>query len=241
MEHERPPHSPRQPEQPSPFEPIPLSPEQTRHLSIMRSIAQAVTAQHGDRFILKGGTALLLGHNLPRFSTDLDFDGRSPHTDLTAAIQTGTENAELSLGLLQTSKDTPTVRRHVLHYREDRRRPLKIEVSYRNADRIDATDIITLDGICTYRLDRLATLKIRALTNRTKARDIFDTSFLLHHYPEAISDTDLLIIDQLIANLGPDHLEAILNDDDILTSFDTSHIILSLLENTQQLRHARGV
>ena len=40
----------------------------------MRAIAQELTSRTGDAFVLKGGTALLLAYDLPRFSIDLDFD-----------------------------------------------------------------------------------------------------------------------------------------------------------------------
>ena len=41
---------------------------------LMRAIAQELTSRTGDAFVLKGGTALLLAYDLPRFSIDLDFD-----------------------------------------------------------------------------------------------------------------------------------------------------------------------
>jgi len=40
-----------------PFEAQPLSPEQQRHVDLMRHIAQEVTARTGDNFVLKGGPA----------------------------------------------------------------------------------------------------------------------------------------------------------------------------------------
>lgn len=72
------------------------------------------------------------------------------------------------------------------------KRPLKVEFSYRQGRQIDEDDVVTVDGIRTYRLDKLTGLKIDALVNRVGARDIFDASFLLHRYPDQISDTDLL-------------------------------------------------
>ena len=141
---------------------------------------------------------MLLAYDLPRFSIDLDFDGRSPSIDLTESIQAGTAAAQLPVHSLRDAKHTRTVHRQMLHYRDDVMRPLKIEVSYRQAQQIDEDDVTTINGIRTYRLEKLASLKIDALVNRTKARDIFDTSFLPHRYPEAISDDDLTRIDQLI-------------------------------------------
>lgn len=45
-----------------PFEAQPLSPEQQRHVDLIRHIAQEVTARIGDNFVLKGGAALLLAY-----------------------------------------------------------------------------------------------------------------------------------------------------------------------------------
>lgn len=67
----------------------------------------------------------------------------------------------------------------MVHYRDDAMKPLKVEVSYRQADQIDEADVTVIDGIRTYTIDKLAFLKIDALVGRTKARDIFDTSYLL--------------------------------------------------------------
>jgi domain of unknown function (DUF1814) len=63
---------------PYPFKLGPFSPEQQRHVDLMRQVAQEVTSRTRGNFVLKGGTALLLVYNLPRFSVDLDFDGRRP-------------------------------------------------------------------------------------------------------------------------------------------------------------------
>ena len=45
---------------PGPFERHPFTPEQARHVALMRAIAQELTSRTGDAFVLKGGTALLL-------------------------------------------------------------------------------------------------------------------------------------------------------------------------------------
>ena len=129
----------------------------------------------------------------------------------------------------------------MVHYRDDAMRPLKVEVSYRQADQIDEADVTVIDGIRTYTIDKLASLKIDALVNRTKARDIFDTSYLLAKYPEAITDTDLQRIDQLIDLIGLNDLEAIMLDDDILKHFDLTDIAVRLVDNTLEMRQQRGL
>lgn len=127
-----------------------------------------------------------------RYSTDLDFDGRRTSIDLTRPIRAGTAAASLEVEALTTKKNTDTTRRHMLHYSQQAGTPLKIEVSYRQANRIREEDITTVDGICVYRINKLATLKIDALVNRVGARDIFDAGFLLHRYPDHIRNHDLL-------------------------------------------------
>ena len=49
--------------------------------------------------------------------------------------------------------------------------------AYRQADQIEEADVTVIDGIRTYTIDKLASLKIDALVNRIRARDIFDTSY----------------------------------------------------------------
>lgn len=89
-----------------PFEAQSLSPEQQRHVDLMRHIAQEVTARTGDNFVLKGGTALLLAYGLPRFSTDLDFDGRCTSVNLTTSLRAGVEASEMPIRNLRTAKNT---------------------------------------------------------------------------------------------------------------------------------------
>ena len=50
--------------------------EELIHQEIMREIAQELSAS--TPMVLKGGTALLLGHGLSRHSTDLDYDSAKP-------------------------------------------------------------------------------------------------------------------------------------------------------------------
>lgn len=53
---------------PGPFEHHPFTPEQARHVALMRAIAQELTSRTGDAFVLKGSAALLLPKYTLRFS-----------------------------------------------------------------------------------------------------------------------------------------------------------------------------
>lgn len=83
---------------------------QKKHIILMKEIAQAVTrADTNKEFVLKGGTGLLLAYELPRFSTDLDFDGKNPSFDISSAIREGAERAGIPIESLKKTKNTETM------------------------------------------------------------------------------------------------------------------------------------
>ena len=223
----------------APFEAIRFTPEQQRHVQLMRGIARSITASTRDNFVLKGGTALLLAYGLPRYSEDLDFDGKRSSVDLTAGIHAGAQQVGVTVDQLTTKKNTATTRRHMLHHGGDTAAPLKIEVSYRQSEDIDEADVTTVDGIRVYKLEKLAELKVAAMVNRTAARDIFDVAFLLDRYPAAISDASLREVEGLIDRLGLDDLEAIMRHDRILQSHDLAHVAVALVDGVAALRSQR--
>ena len=221
-----------------------LSPERQHHVALMRQIAQAITANTGDDFVLKGGTALLLGYGLPRFSSDLDFDRRRASIDLTRSIERGMQTAAITAQSLTTRKDTPTTKRYVLHYTGAAGIPpqrLKIEASFRQADAINEDEVAVVNGIRMYTIERLAPLKIEAFLDRTLGRDVFDTAFLLARYANAIPDEHLVSIDAMLAEFGEDGLLELITDDEILQAHDLDRITLELVETVRRLRAERGI
>ena len=221
-----------------------LSPERQHHVALMRRIAQAVTAGTGDNFVLKGGTALLLGYGLPRFSFDLDFDGRRTTTDLTRSIESGVQAAAVAPQAVIIRKDTPTTKRYLLHYTGSSTaapQRLKIEASFRRANDISEDEVAVINGIRMYTIERLAPLKIDAFLDRTLGRDVFDTAFLLARYPCAIPDEQVVSIDATLAELGEDGLLELMADDEILQAHDLDRVTLEMVDAVRRLRTARGV
>jgi predicted nucleotidyltransferase component of viral defense system len=156
-----------------------LTPQQDKHGQIM----QAITGHLRDTpMVLKGGTALLLAYNLDRFSEDLDFDC-DKKIRLEARIKDALKNlAEIKS--LDVLKDTGFVTRYRLVYGTnlgDER--LKIETSHRN--KIDPDDVCLVNGIKTYKVEKLIGFKLLAAKERTVARDLYDIHFLVHQYPKA--------------------------------------------------------
>lgn len=126
----------------------------------------------------KGGTALYLFHDLPRFSTDLDFDLSSECKDKNKILEKIKFIAS-KFGTLQES----TIKRNtillILSY-EKYHRLIKIEISTRNLE-TEAHEIKNIFGtdIKVLQLDLICTSKLIALSERTKARDLFDAYFIL--------------------------------------------------------------
>ena len=93
------------------------------HLEIMKDFVQFINNK-SSKFILKGGTSLMLYYNLDRFSEDLDFDS----TDTKFFVYVNEFVRQYSkkyVGLTyRNAKDTDTVKRALIHYGNIK--PLKV-------------------------------------------------------------------------------------------------------------------
>ena len=126
----------------------------------------------------KGGTALYLFHDLPRFSTDLDFDLNSDCKDKKKIL----EKIKFIASKFGTLRENIIKRNTILlilSY-EKHQRLIKIEISTRDlgAEAHEIKNIFGID-IKLLQLDLICAGKLFALTERTKARDLFDAYFIL--------------------------------------------------------------
>lgn len=143
-----------------------------------------------DEVFFKGGTALRLIYNSPRFSEDLDFDSPLPDVKrIESAIVSALAEAQKdgTKTELDEAKETSggylsTMRFSALGYTI----PIRIEISFRERKREGSPAIIASDIFPEYTLmqlneEQLADGKIRALLDRKKPRDFYDFYFLLRH------------------------------------------------------------
>lgn len=201
---------------------------QKTRVEFMRRIAQTITETTKEAFVLKGGTALLLAYGLPRYSTDLDYDGKDQSIDLVKHLQTGADKAGVQIESLKLRKDTETVKRYMLHYKGSENSPLKIEISYRQSDVIEEKDVVVTDGIRVYTIEKLAMLKAEAFLNRMKARDVFDVAFILKHHPSTIQGDLLLRVAARVEDLSLELLSASIREERILRGFDPDIVVLEM-------------
>lgn len=211
-------------------------------IQFMRAIAQEASQAAKDALILKGGTALLLAYKSNRFSEDMDFDAKRP-VDLSRSIELAAAKCKIKLQSIILKKDTATTRRYMIHYGAERSEgsyPLKIECSFRQAAAIEDNQVVTIDGMRVYKLEKLAEQKINAFVSRETARDIYDVYFLLKHYPEAISAAMVEQLQQNIQTRGIDALLRLYEDnaaaDHVLESISAEEIVLNLEQYVCDLR-----
>lgn len=200
------------------------------HVDVMRAIAQDL---HDLPMVLKGGTALLLCYGLDRFSEDLDFDAPKKFgitTRIERVVCRFTPEFDI-----KTVKDTATVQRLKLHYRVNAvDRLLKIETSLRPS--AAPGDAWVKDGIHTYKINAIIDQKIAALLGRTKARDLYDVTFLARQYRGHFSTQAIENLTRLVADI--DALEArfhmAFEDDSILRIEQLAALLLQLSDSISQ-------
>lgn len=155
------------------------------HAHFMRAITRGVS---DTPLVLKGGTALMFGYGLDRFSEDLDFD--APHKlNLEGRIQRNVPHGT-SIIDISAIKDTETMTRYRVNYASEiGQGKLKIEVSYRTP--VSENDVRIVDGMRLLSLEKLVDHKLAAAHDgnnpRTAIRDLYDLDFIVRNYGEIIS------------------------------------------------------
>lgn len=166
---------------------------QTTELNVRREYCQHLFLSHfyqklTDQVYFKGGTALRMIYNSPRFSEDLDFS--SSLTDIhaleDAVVGALAEIARENVGVdIAEAKTTSGGYLAILTFRgDDAEVAVQLEISLREGEKRGEAVTIVSDFIPAYTIlalarDQLIDEKIRALLSRKKARDFYDLYFLL--------------------------------------------------------------
>lgn len=196
-------------------DPLQLSPAELRHHDVMR---QVVAEVQDTPYILKGGTALLLTRELPRHSTDLDFDSHRK-VNIERRIREGMEKAGVELLGITRVKDTDTTQRFKAHYLDPvsgEDTLLKVETSFRGTP--DPANVEIVKGIRTYNLPTIYSQKLEAAQNRTAPRDLFDLAHLTRQYADQLSDEQIYRAERLT-----DDMEQL--RDKFHEAFDLDHVV----------------
>ncbi|MDR0751878.1 MAG: nucleotidyl transferase AbiEii/AbiGii toxin family protein [Christensenellaceae bacterium] len=215
-----------------------LTPLLKQRYEIMRLVATGVV---DEGIILKGGTGLLLCYGLDRFSDDMDFDPYSEKFNFERfqrTLEKILRDNGVPIERLNIKKDTNTTKRLMVKYTQVDTSygdyPLKIEFSLRNTDKISDYDYHIVNGICVYKIEKLAMRKLDAFNHRTKNRDIYDMAFLVKNFPYVFNKEML----QIVKSKDPESLlvEFETNKCDlVLSKVDGTKLILDMIDNIKKI------
>lgn len=205
--------------------------QQAEHLEVMTEICHSFNRK-GLPMVLKGGTALRLCYGLDRFSEDLDFDC-AKSLNLESSIgavfsQLGKTKQLLRNPDISVTKDTQTVKRYRIIYAEDIN--LKLETSLRGTPNDD--DLVELNGILTYKIERLIQQKLRALNGRTAARDLHDVIYLYENFFDSFGQEEFDEIEALYRNQSSviDEYNSAYSEDTVLSTTDLLDDLAKLID-----------
>lgn len=167
-----------------------------------------------DSFVLKGGTALLKGYGLDRFSEDIDLD--APQSSRIHRIVSSF--CDINGYTYNEKKNTPTAEKYTIHY-NPKYKPLKIEVSHR-ARAIDESLYKRDNNILIYKLNPLCQMKTAAYLARDKIRDLYDIAFICNHHFESLSPETVLQLQNALENKGLEHFDYLMHtqEDELINS-----------------------
>lgn len=204
----------------------------TKHREVIDSVLSIINSD-SDRYVLKGGTALMTCYELDRFSEDIDMD--SPDRDSLKYIQ---QYCKETGATYRIAKDTETTTRYFIHY--GGKKPLKVEISHRSKE-IDKSLVCKINGITVYNIETICMQKTSAYSDRDKLRDLYDLGFIGKHYYNELSPLVKAHLSEALSHKGIQQFDYLLAQEDdelidkdkMLDNFLTTWDNLGLLKNEE--------
>jgi len=168
-------------------------------LAIVREYCQHIflsllySKKGSEKILFKGGTALKIIFQSPRFSEDLDFNGikHITHYEIEKILTDVLSDLEFwgfAVDLLEAKKTSGGYLAKIKFSLYKFEFPIKLEVSFRKVHKRQKFQITSIknDYIQTYTvihlpLEEIIEEKISALLSRAKSRDWYDFYFFLHN------------------------------------------------------------
>lgn len=133
----------------------------------------------------KGGTALMFFHNLPRFSTDLDFNLLDVSKQ--DVVYNKVRQILLRFGTIDDEAKKLNGPILVLNYGKGERM-LKVEISNRQYDNHYETKTLAGTDIRVLTIPDMFAHKLCAMGERLSPRDVFDVWFFLQHMHASVNE-----------------------------------------------------
>ncbi len=183
---------------------------QTTELNIRREYAQNIFLSYFYQkpltrgIFFKGGTALRIIHNSPRFSEDLDFSSLVTDFEVIEGVILDTlkdiKKTNIKVGLIE-SKKTSGGYLAIIEFKLPLAVNVQLEISFRDKNISGELVTIVNDFVLTYSLmalkqEVLVSQKIQALLDRKKPRDFYDLYFMLR--ANMINPEDKKVLSQIL-------------------------------------------
>lgn len=167
--------------------------QQTNLLNVTREYLQHIFLKNlyqldnSEQLLFKGGTALRIVYQSPRFSEDLDFTGKKINKReienilITTLKQMEKRGVQVKLGEAKTTSGGYLSICKAQLFNQDVR--IKIDISLRGNDKEGESELIAHDYFSAYNLihlseEELVAEKVRALLSRQNDRDFYDLYFI---------------------------------------------------------------
>lgn len=177
---------------------------QDKHNEVINSFLKYINSST-DKFILKGGTALMTCYNLDRFSEDIDMDGKKGNIE--KLVDSFCKQNDYTY---RVAKNTDTVKRYMINYGNENR-PLKLEISFRDKDQY-LNKITKINNITVYDIETLCSMKASAYNNRDKLRDLYDLAFICNNYWDRLSDDIKVAVQSAVLNKGIEQFDYLIRE-----------------------------
>jgi len=200
---------------------IGFSEENAEKAFLLYDIAKTVS---NEDLVLKGGTSLLFGYGLNRYSTDLDFNTTKNINHINSIVEI-LKNKRIHYSTIHDRKEGSRVITDILFKYRQKKDKLKIDIDYSGKYMNDELNITCNNGIYMFSANILCRMKYEAFLNRKKARDIFDIGYLLQHFPQYFNENMIKKIEQRINELGIDMIKIIYMKDDVLKNLPVDEIV----------------
>lgn len=161
-----------------------------------------------NKYILKGGTSLMLCYGLTRFSEDIDLDACNTSSGIEPIVSNYCNQFGFSY---RVAKNTDTVKRYMIHYGGTK--PVKVEISYRRIN-IQPYEYTVINGTVVYNIQSILASKLNAYNNRDRIRDLYDIVFICKRYWDYIPQFLRVQLVDAISYKGLEHFDYVTSTQD---------------------------
>ena len=218
------------------FVKLDFSEENAERSLFLYDIAKEVSAKD---LVLKGGTSLLFGYGLNRYSTDLDFNTsrKTNHIDKIIEIL---RKKNIHYNAMHDRREGSRIVTDILFKTGQRKDKLKIDIDYSGKYMNKEQNITNNNGIFMFNIETLCRMKYEAFLDRKKARDIYDIGYLIQYSPKSFDENMIKKIDERINELGVDTIKKIFMKDEVLKYFNVHELIDKTISNLNILLKNKG-